>query len=131
MAFPFETEEIITEDILTIPKEYEIDFATGQFTGNIVEGVEAVKVWIYNTLRVQRYKYVIFSWDYGKELDDLIGQSFTQEYLEIEAKRMIEECLLVNENITSIDDFMVSLNDENLTISFTASTLFGEVEINV
>lgn len=29
-----------------IPKEYGIDFKTGQLTGEIVEGLEAVKVWI-------------------------------------------------------------------------------------
>lgn len=28
------------------PKEYGIDFSTGQLTGQVVEGLEAVKVWI-------------------------------------------------------------------------------------
>ena len=29
----------------TIPKEYGINFSTGQLTGQIVEGKEAIKVW--------------------------------------------------------------------------------------
>ena len=39
-----ETEQI---EESKIPKEYEIDFKTGQLTGRIVEGAEAIKVWIW------------------------------------------------------------------------------------
>jgi hypothetical protein len=132
MAFPFETdEETAVEEALKIPKEYGIDFTTGELTGKIVEGNEAVKVWIWNTLHTPRYRHTIFSWDYGNELEDLIGQGYSQEYIEIEAKRMVEDCLLINENITGIDDFEVSQDADKLSISFTANTLFGEVGMNV
>ena len=40
-----------------IPKEYGIDFKTGQLTGEIVEGLEAVKVWIWLVLQTPRYRY--------------------------------------------------------------------------
>ncbi len=132
MAFPFETDDIVeTEEILKAPKEYGIDFATGQLTGKIVEGAEAIKVWIYNTLRTSRYRYNIFSWDYGSETDDLIGQPYSKEYLSMEAKRMVEDCIIMNKYVTSITDFSISTEDDKLNISFTANSLFGEVEINV
>jgi hypothetical protein len=132
MGFPFETDETVAvEETVTVPREYGIDFDTGQLTGKMVEGAEAIKAWIYNVLRTQRYRFNIFSWDYGNELEDLIGQSYTQEYLNVEAKRMVEDCLSVNEYITSIDNFSVDLIDDKLSISFTANTLFGEVKVNV
>jgi phage baseplate assembly protein W len=132
MSFPFETdEENIAEESVKIPREYEIDFETGQFTGKIVEGLEAIKVWIYLALNTARYRYLIYSWDYGSEIEDLIGQSFTEEYIEVEAKRIVEECLLINENIISISDFSTVIIDDKLTINFTANTILGEVNINV
>lgn len=132
MSFPFDSEEEIEyEDALQIPKEYEIDFETGRFTGRILEGVEAIKAWVYLALRTNRYQNVIQSWDYGSELEELIGQSYTEDYLEIEAKRMVEECLLINENITEITEFSISVENDKLSISFTVITPFGEVDINV
>lgn len=32
-----------TAAVVEMPKEYEVDFATGQLTGRIVEGVEAIR----------------------------------------------------------------------------------------
>ena len=129
MAFPFETEEVVEAGVsLKIPKEYEIDLSTGQLTGKIVEGVDAIKVWIYNALRTARYRYNIFSWDYGSELEELIGHSYSQEYLNVEAKRMVEDCILINENIISITGFSISLVNDKMNADFTANTLLGEVE---
>ena len=39
--------EVQKETVLEIPKEYGINFKTGQLTGKIVEGKEAIKVWIW------------------------------------------------------------------------------------
>ena len=41
---------------------------------------------------------------------------------------MTEDCLLVNENIQSITEFSVSMEGDTLTVSFTANTIYGEIE---
>ncbi len=110
------------------PKEYGIDFKTGQLTGEIVEGKEAIKVWIWLALQTPRYRYYIYTWDYGGEFEDLLGQAYTEEYIEAEAQRMTEDCLLVNENIQSITEFSVNMASDTLTISFTANTIYGNIE---
>ena len=51
-----------TANAIIIPKEYGIDFNTGQLTGRIVEGIEAIKVWVWLCLRTQRFRYPIYSW---------------------------------------------------------------------
>ncbi len=112
------------------PKEYGIDFKTGQLTGGIVEGKEAVKVWIWLALQTPRYRYYIYTWDYGNEFEDLIGQGYTEEYIEAEAQQMTEDCLLVNEDIQGITEFSVSMEKDTLTVSFTVDTLYGSIEFH-
>ena len=124
-----ENEAIVKEKKKQIvPKEYEIDFNTGQLTGRIVEGKEAIAVWIWLVLQTPRYRYYVYTWDYGNEFEDLIGKGYTEEYIEAEAQRMTEDCLLVNENIQSITEFSVNMEGDTLTISFTANTIYGEIE---
>ena len=118
------------EDELKTPKEYEIDFSTGQLTGKIVTGKEAIKVWIWLALKTPRYRYYIYSWDYGQEFEDLIGQGYTDEYIETETQRMTEDRLLVNEHIDSITDYSMSNQNGTVTISFTANTMYGEIPFN-
>ncbi|MCI9181095.1 MAG: DUF2634 domain-containing protein [Lachnospiraceae bacterium] len=111
-----------------VPKEYEIDFNTGQLTGRIVEGKEAIAVWIWLVLQTSRYRYYIYSWDYGNEFEDLIGQGYGKEYVEAVTRKMTEDCLLVNEDIQSISDFRVNIGLNTLSISFTANTIYGGIE---
>ena len=137
MSFPFELdpdddiEEIEEETDYDIPREYGIDFETGELNGKIVEGLDAIKVWIYIALRVPRYRYVAYSWDYGCELDDLIGNTSDTDYITAEVPRIIEECLMQNKYIKSVNDFDVTIIDENITCSFTVQTDFGEVRTSV
>lgn len=131
--FPSYIENDITlrgKERQAIPREYEIDFKTGQLTGKIVEGKEAIKVWIWIALQTQRYRYYVYTWDYGHEFEDLIGQGYTEEYIEAEVQRMTEDCLLINENIQSISHLSVNMAGGTLTVSFTANTIYGYIEFN-
>lgn len=111
------------------PKEYEIDFATGQLTGKVVYGLEAIKAWIWMALRVPRYRHYIYTWDYGNELDDLIGKGYSEEYIEAEMQWMIRDCLLANENIKDVSSFHASFENDTLTVSFVANTIYGDAEM--
>lgn len=133
MNFPFEFDEDITSNTdenkpLT---EYEIDCKTGKLTGRIINGVEALKAWVYLVLNTNRYAHVIYSWDYGNELSTLIGKSYSLEYIKTVAEQMVEECLLVNEKITGISDFIVDIKDDKLTVKFTLETIYGGIKIDV
>lgn len=122
--------ELIETEESKIPIEYEIDFERNCLTGKKVEGKEAIKVWIWLVLKIARYRFQIYSWDYGNEFEDLIGQVYSDEYLETELLRMTEECLLINENIQGISDFSVEKDETKLIINFTANTIYGEILIN-
>lgn len=79
-------------------------------------------------LQTPRYRYYVYTWDYGNEFEDLIGQGYTEEYIEAETQRMTEDCLSVNENIQGISDFSVSMENDVLTVSFVVNTIYGDIE---
>ena len=121
--FPFVTDEEIAQVTPEVTassiREYELDFKTGRLTGRIVEGVDALCVW------------VIYSWQYGEEYTNLIGYSFDEDYLYSEVKRYIEECLFINEHITGIEDLTVNQVNEMLYIRFRMITDVGSKEVSM
>lgn len=117
-----------TADTIEIPKEYGINFATGQLTGKIVEGIEAIKVWVWLCLRTQRFRYPIYSWNYGTDMEQYIGQGLTIEYLETDLKDEIEEALRVNKYITGIEDYNCIQTGSKVQIQFTIQTTLGSLK---
>lgn len=117
--------EELNEEIET-PREFGLDFETGQLTGVVVEGIEAIKVWCYIALQVARYRYFICSWEYGNELEDLYGKGYSAEHLESEISRMIEECLLVSEYIESVSVTDARYIGGRFTANISVTTIYGE-----
>lgn len=111
-------------------REYELDPTTGKLTGRIIEGTNAVAVWAILALKARRYEYPIYSWDYGEDFTDMIGNSYEPDLLQSEVKRMIEECLLVNEHIEEIQDLEVEQNEDKLHVKFTLVTDQGDTEVD-
>lgn len=133
--FPFVTDEEIAQVTPEVTassiREYELDFKTGRLTGRIVEGVDALCVWAHLALKAKRYRWVIYSWQYGEEYTNLIGYSFDEDYLYSEVKRYIEECLFINEHITGIEDLTVNQVNEMLYIRFRMITDVGSKEVSM
>ena len=96
----------------------------------IVTGKEAVKVWIWKALYTARYRYEIYSWDYGSEFESLIGQAYTPTLKEAEAPRYLRECLLINPYIKTVKNIAVTFEDSHLAVSGTVETIYGDVMIN-
>lgn len=134
MMFPFidaDDEDGIQEPEQYIPKEYGINFETGQLSGKIVEGYDAILVWAWLALHTSRYRYYIYSEDYGQEYEDLIGKSYSPELTQSELERMTEECLMENPYITGIENFSCIKEEEKVTISFSLITTLGDGEVSV
>jgi hypothetical protein len=89
--------------------------------------VEAIKQTIFKILNTERYKYVIYSWNYGIELADLFGQPYRFVCPEIE--RRVKEALLQDDRINSVDSFEFDEPKRGVvTVSFTVHTIFGDIE---
>lgn len=97
----------------------------------IVEGNNAIKVWVYKALLTPRYNYSIYSWDYGSELLDLIGKVYTPSLTKSEAKRYIEEALLINPYILEVNVLDTDFKDGILSANVKIVTIYGESEVTI
>lgn len=97
----------------------------------MVTGNEAILVWAWKALLTSRYRHEIYSWDYGCEIETLIGQSFTKELKQAEATRYVRECLLINPYINDVSNITISFDEDRLGIGCTIETVYGEARINV
>lgn len=88
---------------------------------------EAMKQVIYKILNTERYKYLIYSWNYGIELEDLFGQPAKAVTGELE--RRITEALMQDDRINSVDSFVFDTSKRHkVAVTFTAHTIFGDIE---
>lgn len=94
-------------------------------------GKEAVMVWAWKALQTPRFKHEVYTWDYGCDVESLIGQPFTDDLKQSEATRYIRECLLTNPYITDVTDVSVSFDEGTLNMSCSIETVYGEAKIDV
>ena len=120
-----EITELEFEEEENLPsKTYRIDFDNGRISG-FTDEIEAVKQAIVLILNTDRFRHLIYSWDYGSELKNVIGEDF--DIAESEAKRYITEALTQDDRITAVSDFIFTKMTEKQTarISFTVETIYG------
>lgn len=137
--FPFITATPVQAETKVLPllKEYAWDFTTNTFALlngklQVLTGIEALKVWIYKALKTPRYIYLAYSWQYGQEFDNLIGGSqMSISAITSEVTRYVEETLLINKYIKNIKDVTVDATSEQISATFTVTTIYGEVVISV
>ncbi|MBE6722690.1 MAG: DUF2634 domain-containing protein [Ruminococcaceae bacterium] len=135
--FPFlQPEAVEIDDNLPLYKEtawdYEHDIPIWK-NGKpvIVTGAEAVKVWCWNALHVPRKRHMIYSWMYGHDIENLMGQTYTDDVKQSEAIRYVRECLQINPYVTDVAQISVDFEDDTIKIDCTVNTIYGEVEISV
>lgn len=108
-------------------KTYRIDFEKNRIIG-YVDRQDAMKQAIYKVIMTDRFKHLIYSWNYGTEWEAVQGKSWG--VVESELKRIINEALLADSRILEIRNFEVSrISARVFAASFVAETIFGDVEI--
>lgn len=91
------------------------------------DGAEALQQAIYKMLSTEKYEYPIYSFAYGIELDDLIGQD--RIYVQAELERRIRECLLQDDRIQSVENFTFAGSGDTLTCEFDVASIYGNLSI--
>lgn len=83
---------------------------------------------IYKILNTERYKYPeVYSDNYGVELSGLYGKSLA--YVQAELPRLITAALTWDERITSITNFETTAGKQHLNVSFTAVSIYGDIQV--
>lgn len=104
---------------------------TYRLTGYRVEGKTDGKAAMLQAidlaLSTERWRHLIYSGDYGMELEELFGKS--RPYVAADIERRIREALLEDDRITAVEDFEIAFSGDTATVSCTAVTIFGGVNI--
>lgn len=114
-------------------RTYKINMQSDTVRGYTDE-IEAMKQAIYKILLTERFRYVMYSENYGIELSDLFGQPVS--YVCPELERRITEALTWDDRIESVDNFEFDISQKGTVHAyFTAHTVFGDVraerEVNI
>lgn len=111
----------------TMPsKTYNLEYDKDSQIRGYCDEEKAMRQAIYKIINTERYEYIIYSWNYGIELADLFGKPIPFVYAEIQ--RRITEALLADDRIKDVYNFSFSNNREDVTVTFTASTIYGVIE---
>ena len=90
-----------------------------------VNDLSSIEQAIYIILGTERYKFPIYSWDYGVELIDLYGKPMP--YVMAELPVRIKDALLVDNRISDVMDFKFTKKGKKLGVSFTVITNAGNI----
>ena len=126
-----------TEQIeLPMLKEYAYDFDTNELKlrdgkNYLVEGNEALKIWIFKAIVTARYKYIAYSEQFGTEIFEVIGTTLSSEAKKAEVRRYIIETLMVNPYILSIERIELSQIKDNLDIEVFVKSIYEDKVVNV
>lgn len=116
--------EVVSQPSLT----YKLDFERKRISGKI-DNEEAIRQLVMKILYTERYAYVIYSSQYGVELDRLIGKDY--DFIVSDLERTITEALLADDRILSITDFTVEQTAiDRMSATFTVNSVVGSVNIN-
>jgi hypothetical protein len=91
-----------------------------------VNDLDAIKQAIYLIFNTERYAYNIYSWNYGIELVDLIGQPFS--FVVAVLPKRIEDALKQDDRIEEVKDFNFTRQKNKLYTTFTVVTNVGEIQ---
>lgn len=105
---------------------YKIDFTSKRLSG-MIDGLEAVKQAVFKILNTERFRYFIYSSDYGSELFGLIGEH--PLYVESELERRIQEALMQDDRIDSVDDVQVQFESDRAIVRFVVHSSFGDFTV--
>ena len=106
-------------------KNYRMQVKDGAINGTC-DSLNAMSQVIYKIVNTERYMHPIYSWNYGIELTDLIGERVS--YVCAEVERRITEALIQDDRIESVSDFKFDTSKKHEVVcTFAVHTIFGDV----
>ena len=124
-------------EIVTVQpnRTYKMQIMEDQVVGIIDDRLSAVQQAAYKILNTERYKHIIYSWNYGVELQDLFGKPIP--YVLSEIPRRITDALVQDDRIYAVTDFDISYEQDNskgrrgeVVVKFKIQSIYGELAMS-
>lgn len=128
VSVPFDEDDI--DEASQVYRTYKMDFERKRI-GGMIDGKEAVVQAIWKILSTTRFAHLIYDDQYGCDFFNKINDGgLTDDFLESDMPVMLEEALLYDERITGVSDFSYEIiSHDSVHVSFVASTIYGDIEI--
>ena len=135
--FPFISPEILENgqaNELPMFREYAYDFENNRLllhNGNtyLVEGNEALRIWIFKALSTERFRYTAYDSAFGSEIHTLIGSPLNSEIVTSELKRFVIEALMANPYISELSNFQFTRTKSGVQVEFDCTTVYGAMPV--
>ena len=106
-------------------KTWIIDRSTMQ-VAYMDDGLEAVRQAVEIALNVERFRWTIYSANFGSEFDELIGQD--EALITAEIPRLVEGALSQDDRIVQVDGYTFTrMGPDSMHVSFTVHTVYGDL----
>lgn len=106
-------------------KTWIIDRSTMQ-VAYMDDGLEAVRQAVEIALNVERFRWTIYSANFGLELDELIGQD--EALITAEIPRLVEGALSQDDRVVQVEDYVFTrTGPDSMHVSFTVRTVYGDL----
>lgn len=90
------------------------------------EGLEAVRQAVEIALNVERFRWTIYSANFGSELDELVGQD--EALITAEIPRLVEGALSQDDRVVQVEDYVFTrTGPDSMHVSFTVRTVYGDL----
>lgn len=113
-------------------RSWRFDFEAGEFvttpTGKVAgsEGKEAWIEWCKKALLTERYRYLVYSRNYGQEYAELIRSGLPRSAIEMEIQRITTETLMSDPRTANVDNFTYEWDGEGCYFSCIVSNVREE-----
>ena len=109
-------------------RTYKLDFERKRI-GGMIDNEQAIMQMVMKILYTERYAYVIYSSQYGVELDRMIGQDY--DFIVSDLERTITEALTADDRVIDITDFKTEkIGIDKMEVSFRVNTIDGSTNID-
>lgn len=117
------------EDEEESSRTYKLDLDKGRIIG-MIDGIEAVEQSIRKAVATPRFDCLIYDDQYGSEsANGDMATDATESFKESAIEGFIRDALSQDTRITDIGDFSFEFEDDNVYVSFSVSTIFGDLQI--
>ena len=118
----------ILEEQIQPSRTYHLDLVRKRVT-SMIDGQDAIIQAVRKILYTERYAYVIYSSQYGVELDRLVGQEY--DFIVSDIKRTLTEALLADNRIISLENFeMEKTGLDTMEVNFLVNSIEGEINFS-
>jgi hypothetical protein len=118
--------ELAISDVKQPSRTYGINTAKNVI-GGYIDGLDSVRQAVELIMSTERYIYPIYSWNYGVELERLVGKDAL--YITAEIKRRIREALEQDDRVNEVSGFKFTRKEDELLVEFDVVTDYGNFRI--